>query len=127
MFYNLDTDVKNIEDIGRSKDIASNTATMVAPDNKSWYDSELVNKKIRAFHDKYAAVPTDNCAREVLEKYIESLKNYLKSNNFCDRVEYTGNMHFSWHINGWDFHEDLSNNRSVKFSSDEVGAYFAVV
>ena len=94
MLFNLDPDVKNIMDSGGSKEIASITAR-VTFDTKSWYRSELLNKKIREFHDKLADVPTDSCAKETCEKYMESLKNYLKSKNLCNRVEFTGNIHFS--------------------------------
>ena len=106
MFFNLDPDVKNIMDSGGSKEIASIT-TRVTFDTKSWYRSELVNKKIREFHDKHAEVPTDNCAKVICDKYVESLENYLKSKTLCNRVEFTGNIHFSWHINELFLHEGL--------------------
>ena len=40
---------------------------------------------------------------------MKSLENHLKSKNLCDRVEYTGNIYFSWHINEWVLHEDLGS------------------
>lgn len=111
MFFNLDADVKNIMDSGRRKQTASITTRVTFQGHiKPWYRSELVNQKILAFYDKYAAVPTDGCAKETCEKIMESLKNHLKSKNLCDRVEYTGNIHFSWHINEWVLHEGLGSS-----------------
>ena len=90
--YHLDGDVKDILDGIES--IVSISATRVALESKPWYCSRLVNEKIRAFHDNYAAIPANNGAKGILEKIMESLTKYLKSKNLCDRVEYTGNVHF---------------------------------
>lgn len=91
ILHHLDADVKDIVDgVGN---IASISATKVH-DSKPWYCSRSVNEKIRAFHDKCAAVPSDNDARMCYENYMNSLKKYLKSNNLCDREEYTGNIYF---------------------------------
>ena len=92
IFNNLDADVKVIEDGVRN--IVSISATKDAHDSKPWYCSGLVVEKIRAFHVNYAAIPADNGARGLFEKIMEILKKYLNSSNLCDRVEYTGNVHF---------------------------------
>ena len=60
---------------------------------KPWYSSRSFAKKIRAFHDKYAAVPTGNDAREGFQKCMESLMKYLKSKDLCDLQEYSGSAH----------------------------------
>lgn len=98
MLHHLDSDVKDIVDgVGN---IASISVTRVPPDSKPWYCSRSVNEKIRAFHTICAAVPTDNDARLCYENYMNSLKKYLKSNNLCDREEYTGNTYFEWYFRG---------------------------
>ena len=90
-FYHLDAD---LNDIVRITPKASISPTIAAPENKPWYCSGLVIEKIRKFHDKCAAVPTDNGANERFKEHRESLRKYLQSNNLCDREEYTGNVHF---------------------------------
>ena len=50
MFFNLDADVKNIMDSGRSKQTASITARVTFQGHiKPWYGSELVNQKYLHF------------------------------------------------------------------------------
>ena len=105
MLHHLDADVKDIVDgVGN---IASISATRAPQDSKPWYCSRLVNEKIRAFHNECAAVPTDNDARVCYENYMNSLKKYLKSNNLCDREEYTGNIYSEWRFRECVFHLDL--------------------
>ena len=92
-FYHLDADVN---DIVRIMPTASISPTKAAPKSKPWYCSGVVIERIRKFHDKYAALPSDNGASECFRKYRESLRKFLQSNNLCDREEYTGNAHFGY-------------------------------
>lgn len=117
-FASLDADVKDIVDgVGN---IASISATKVPHDSKPWYCSRSVNEKIRAFHDKCAAVPSDNDARMCYENYMNSLKKYLKSNNLCDREEYTGNIYFEMHFHICVFHVGLDKCQFLLFSSSII-------
>ena len=86
LFYHLDTYVK--------EGFLIYPRSFISSPMKPWYKSESVVKKIRAFHDKYAAVPTDKDARICFEKYMESLMKYLRSKDLCDRKEYTGSAYF---------------------------------
>ena len=74
------------------------SANRDARDNELWYKSRFVREKLQEFHSKYAAVPTDHGAKKLLKRLMENLEEYLKTNNFCDRVEYTGNVNFGLHL-----------------------------
>ena len=71
-----------------------NPRSVISPSMRRWYSSRSFAKKIQAFHDKYATVPTDEDIKEGFQNCMKSLMKYLKSKNLCDCLEYTGSSHF---------------------------------
>ena len=96
ILFLLDPDGYDTEDGRRitPATASSISVTRAAADSESWYKSSFITEKLQEFHSKYAAVPTDYGAKKVFERLMENLKEYLKKKDFCDRVEYTGNVNF---------------------------------
>ena len=108
ILFLLDADANDIEDSHRIIQAFQNNTrslkiigatpmiftTRAAPDSELWYHPRSVTEKLQEFHSKYAAVPTDYDAKALIERLVGNLGEYLKKNNFCDRVEYTGNCQF---------------------------------
>ena len=111
-FCHLDA---GINDIVRIIPRTSISPTKAAAECNPWYCSGLVIERIRKFHDKYAALPTDDGASECFRKYRESLRKYLQSNNLCDHEEYTGNAHFGYDFCHCILYSDLGSSKFLFF------------